>query len=116
MSKKAVFSVIALITVVTAFGGVFVAPAGATGMTNCSINGLAGTYYNLPENHPDVGGPVNGVIPGTTPFQFNWFSDQYKAFEQTDAITTLNVQSNFFPVNTGLTCDPYYFAVHWTGS
>ena len=116
MSKRTIFSAIALVTVVTVFGGVFVAPVEATGTTNCSLNGLAGTYYNLPENHPDVGGPINGVVPGTTPFQFNWFSDQYKVFEQTDAITAINVPANFFPVDTGLAGDPQYFAVHWTGS
>ncbi len=82
----------------------------------CNINGLYGSYYNLPKNHSNIETEITGVVTGTTPFQFDWFSDQYLVFKRNDAISTFNVSHDYFPVNTGLEGDPFYFAVHWQGS
>ena len=82
----------------------------------CNINGLYGSYYNLPKNHSNIETEITGVVTGTTPFQFDWFSEQYFAFKRNDAISTFNVSHDYFPVNTGLEGDPFYFAVHWQGS
>jgi fibro-slime domain-containing protein len=82
----------------------------------CDVNGLYGTYYNLPKNHPNIETDITGVVPGTTPFQYDWFSDQYLVFKRNDLISSLNVPHDYFPVNTGLEGDPFYFAVHWQGS
>lgn len=94
-----------------------VCPRGVTsGPRDCSVNGLYGSYYNLPKNHPDIEGKITGVISTTTPAQFDWFSSQYLSFERTDALSELNKPANFFPVNEGREGDPFYFAVHWQGT
>ena len=101
---------------------------------------FTGTYYNLydPGNpiHPDVEGTITGIDPGyvettltgsmptLTPYgatkisQFDWWTGT-PVFTRTDSYDDL--ASNFgapdwFPVNEGLPGDPYYFAVHWSGT
>lgn len=82
----------------------------------CSFSGLFGTYYNLPKTHPDVEGPITGVISGTDPTTKDWYSQQYLSFTRNDALSVLNQSSGFFPVNEGLPKDPFYFASVWRGS
>ena len=82
---------------------------------DCSLNGLYGSYYNLPATHTDVEGAITGIVTGKTPFQYDWYSIIYFGFNQNDAITTLNVASDYFPIPNALPGDPFYFAVHWTG-
>lgn len=84
-------------------------------LPNCSVNGLYGTYYNLPANHPDVERTITGIATGTTPLQFDWYSDTYRVFARNDGMSTFNIPANYFPVDTGLDGDPFYFAVHWHG-
>jgi uncharacterized repeat protein (TIGR01451 family) len=81
----------------------------------CSVNGLYGTYNNLPSNHPDVEGTITGVVSGTTPFQYDWYAAKYFSFATTTPVASMNQSSNFFPVNDGLSGDPFYTAIHWTG-
>ena len=98
--------------------------------------GLMGTYYNLPNTHPDMErwitglttGMVESTLTGNTPtltaygatqvLQWDWWAPQYQVFQRVDSATDL--QSNFantwFPVNTGLPGDPQDFTVHWEGS
>ena len=44
------------------------------------VTGYKGTYYNLPADHPDVEGNVTGVVPGDSPYNHDWYSDQYLAW------------------------------------
>lgn len=75
------------------------------------ITGYTGRYYNLPADHPDVEGEVTGAVPGDTPFNHDWYDDQYFSFERNDMNLTFG--SSWFPVDEGLEGDPQYFAVHW---
>ncbi|MGC9968111.1 MAG: PA14 domain-containing protein, partial [Minisyncoccia bacterium] len=82
----------------------------------CSMNGLYGTYNNLPANHPDVqGGAILGDVSGTTPFQYDWYAAKYFSFATSTPIASFNQPSDFFPANDGLPLDPFYTAIHWTG-
>ena len=81
----------------------------------CSTNGLYGTYYNLPNTLPGMEGTITGVVTGTTPFQYNWYTMQFFSFASTTPITAFDQPQNFFPVNDGLPGDPFYTAIHWTG-
>ena len=78
------------------------------------IPGAIGYYYNLPNNHPEVEGPITGVVRGDNPFNHDWYSPRYFVFQRLD--TNLNFGSSWWPVNTGLPGDPYYFAVHWVAT
>ena len=82
----------------------------------CSIKGLYGLYYNLPNNHPDVEKRITGIIAGTAPSDYDWFDESFLSFKRNDAIDSFNNPDNYFPVDNGLDGDPYHFAVHWTGS
>ncbi len=73
--------------------------------------GYHGMYYNLPADHPDVGGSITGYVPGDSPFNHDWYSSKYFSFERMDS--NLEFGDNFYPVNDGLPGDPHYFAVHW---
>ncbi len=81
----------------------------------CTNGDLYGWFYNLPKTHPDVNGPITGVISGTTPFDYDWYDDQYLSFAENVAVSSLNQTSNYFPVDDGLAGDPLYFAAHFTG-
>lgn len=104
--------------------------------------GLTGHYFNLPSTHPDMGTAINGVVTGMvnstltgdaptlTAFgatqinQFDWWDNAYYVGSRYDSDANLNGAwtSNFFPDfnaefgGGALPGDPYYFAVHWTGS
>ena len=98
--------------------------------------GLLGTYYNLSSTHPDmehwvtgwdpgyVESTLSGDIPTLTAYgttrvsQWDWWNPSYQAFQRVDSDTDLqsNFASSWFPVNTGLSGDPYDFAVHWEGT
>jgi fibro-slime domain-containing protein len=99
--------------------------------------GLLATYYNLSSLHPDMQQAITGFTPGmvqstlsgsaptltaygaTQVSQFDWWNSGYMVGQRVDSDADL--QSNFaggwFPgiANTGLTGDPYHFAVRWTG-
>ena len=99
--------------------------------------GLLGTYYNLSSAHPDMEGPVTGFDPGyvqptlvgsmpaLTPYgmsrinQWDWWTAPYFVGSRVDSDADLqaNFAGSWFPsiVNTGLSGDPQYFAVHWGG-
>jgi len=105
------------------------------GLTVSANAGLLGTYYNLSSQHPDmerwitgldtgfVGNTLTGNMPTLTPYgatrvlQWDWWNPMYYAFQRIDSDSDLqtNFQSSWFPVNTGLSNDPYDFAVHWSG-
>jgi len=101
---------------------------------------LLGTYYNLPNTHPDMeswvaNGNSYGVYPGmventltgsmptltaygsTRIKQWDWWDSKYQVFQRVDSTADLqtNFASSWFPVNTGLPGDPQDFAVKWTG-
>lgn len=94
---------------------------------------LMGTYYNLDQSHPDMYvspwnggvGMVETTLTGSSPTanaasnynQFDWWDPVYQVFQRLDSDADLQsaFAYNFFPVNTGLTGDPQFFAVHWEG-
>lgn len=84
------------------------------GPVEIPFTGYTGHYYNLPANHSEVEGPITGVVPGDSPFNHDWYDEQYYSFTREDANLTFG--QNFFPVDDGLPEDPYYFAVHWEGT
>ncbi|MCK5358341.1 MAG: hypothetical protein KAJ48_08090, partial [Elusimicrobiales bacterium] len=69
--------------------------------------GYYGQYYNFSENDKiiKIKDPKNG------PKATGWYEPKYFSFAQVDP--DLNFGCNFFPINTDLPGDPYYFAVHW---
>ncbi|MEN6318372.1 MAG: PA14 domain-containing protein [Syntrophaceae bacterium] len=108
------------------------------GMTiNAGADGLLGTYYNMSSAHPDMErwitgldtGYVNSTLTGSMPtltvygatrvIQWDWWSPSYQVGQRVDSTNDLknNFASSWFPaiVNTGLSGDPYHFAVKWTG-
>ena len=76
------------------------------------IEEYVGNYYNLPDDHPEVEGEITGVVTGDSPFNHDWYDEQYFSFSRDDESLTFG--RDFFPVDDGLPGDPYYFAVHWT--
>ena len=82
----------------------------------CSMNGLYGYYYNLPETLSGMEGAVTGVTTDTAPLSHGWYVNDYFSFASNTPITSFDQPSNFFPVNDGLSGDPFYAAIHWTGS
>jgi len=84
---------------------------------DCTVRGLYGTYYNLPNTHPDVQNGLPYNVQSPNPFERDWYElDNYFAFSRTDALNSLNVSSGFFPVNEGRAGDPHFFATHWSGT
>lgn len=73
--------------------------------------GYLGHYYNLPANHSDMEGPITGIVTGDSPFNHDWYDEQYYSFTRLDPNLTFG--NDFFPVNEGMPGDPLYFAVHW---
>ena len=74
-------------------------------------SGYLGHYYNLPANHSEVGGPVTGIVTGDSPFNHDWYGEEYYSFTRLE--TNLTFGNDFFPVDEGLPGDPLYFAAHW---
>lgn len=72
-----------------------------------------GDFFNLPCTHRDVEKKITGVVRGTLPSQYDWFGDQYRVFSLERQSLIISYGENYFPVNTGLCGDPYYFAAHW---
>lgn len=72
-----------------------------------------GDFFNLPCDHPDVEGRITGVVRGTLPSQYDWFSDRYRVFTLERQSLLIPYAESYFPVDTGLCGDPYYFAAHW---
>jgi fibro-slime domain-containing protein len=70
-------------------------------------------FYNLPCDHPDVEGPVTGIVRGTLPSDFDWFTDPYYVFSVERDTLLIDYGQNYFPVDTGLCQDPFHFAAHW---
>lgn len=99
---------------------------------------LLGTYYNLDQSHPDMQrwitgldvGYVEAALTGSTPTlttygatrvsQWDWWDPTYQVAQRLDSDTDLQsgFSNSWFPAitNTGLTGDPFHFAVHWSGS
>ncbi len=78
---------------------------------NC-VEGYLGDYYNLPFDHPEVEANVeNGVFVGDVPGNHDWWDDPYFVFSRYDL--NLEFGAPWWPVDTGMTGDPQYFAVHW---
>jgi fibro-slime domain-containing protein len=103
--------------------------------------GLLSTYYNMANTHPDMEfvpitgvdiGYVESLLAGSMPTltaygatkvnQFDWWDasspDVSMAFQRVDSDADLNgaFASSWFPIPKALPGDPYYFAVHWSGS
>lgn len=74
---------------------------------------FVGDFFNLPCDHKDVNGPVTGLVLGTKPTDFDWFDPKYYVFSQTRDSLVIKYGENYFPVDTGLCDDPFYFAAHW---
>lgn len=74
---------------------------------------FVGDFYNLPCTHPDVAGPITGLVRGTLPTDYDWYDPQYYVFSIERTSLLMSYSSNYFPVDTGLCEDPFYFAAHW---
>ncbi|MFM7203154.1 MAG: hypothetical protein ACKO6N_20390 [Myxococcota bacterium] len=77
--------------------------------TTCQ-EGYAGTYYNLPNTHPDVE-PETELSVADSPMTLDWWDDDYRAFSRYDA--SLDFGLGWWPVDTGYEGDPAYFSVRW---
>ena len=75
--------------------------------------GFVGDFFNLPCDHPDVEGPITGVVRGTLPTDYDWYTDTYYSFTLERDTLLIQYDENYFPVDEGLCEDPFYFAVHW---
>jgi fibro-slime domain-containing protein len=116
---------------------VFAILCGTVLMATSAQAGLTGFYYNLSDTHPDMErwitgldqGYVESALTGATPtlsaygatrvLQWDWWDSQYFVGSRVDSDADLqsNFASSFFPAitNTGLSGDPFDFAVRWTG-
>lgn len=74
---------------------------------------FVGDFYNLPCDHPDVEGRVTGVVPGNHPSDYDWWDDTYYVFSYERDSLVMSYSADYFPVDTGLCGDPFYFAAHW---
>ena len=70
--------------------------------------GYLGQYYNLEESHPDVSDDLDAVDPD----QADWWDPDRLSFQRFDA--SLDMGSNWWPVDEGLAGDPDFFAARWT--
>jgi len=77
------------------------------------IGRFVGDFYNLPCDHPDMEGPITGVVTGTLPTDYDWWDEQYYSFTLEREELLIDYGQDYFPVDEGLCGDPYYFAVHW---
>ncbi len=86
------------------------------GLQTITTKNFRGDFFNLPCTHPDIE-PTDtsklGIITGDSPFNHDWFDQKYYVFSLDRNDLQINYNLNYFPVNTGLCEDPYYFAVHW---
>lgn len=83
------------------------------GATTCNVNlntefGYYGSYYNLPQSHPDMETWQQNVGIAD---ENDWYDNQYFVFSRTD--TDLKFGSNFYPIQNNLPGDPNHFAVYW---
>jgi len=74
---------------------------------------FVGDFFNLPCDHPDVEGPITGVVTGHQPGDYDWYSSRYYAFTIEREDLLIPYARDYFPVNQGVCGDPYYFAAHW---
>ncbi len=74
---------------------------------------FVGDFFNLPCDHPDVAGPITGLVTGTLPTDFDWYDPQYYVYSIERDSLVIPYSQNYFPVDTGLCGDPFYFAAHW---
>ena len=87
------------------------------GASTCDINlttdfGFYGLYYNHDQNHPDFEIYKGSEISWSkVADQNDWYDDKYFTFDRID--NSIDFGDAFFPINEGLTGDPFYFAVHW---
>jgi len=97
--------------------------------------GLTGTYYNLPNTHPDMEGNITGWQPGyvestligamptLTPYgagiikQWDWWTSPHLSFTRVDSDSDLQsaFTTSWFPIPASLPGDRYDFAVNWSG-
>ena len=77
------------------------------------VGGFVGDFFNLPCDHPDVDGPVTGVVTGALPSQYDWYTEQYYSFSLERETLLIDYSQDYFPVDEGLCGDPFYFAAHW---
>ena len=77
------------------------------------VGAFIGDFYNLDCDHPDVDGPITGVVTGTLPRDFDWFDDEHYVFSVERETLLIDYAENYFPVDTGLCGDPFHFAAHW---
>ena len=71
-----------------------------------------GMYFNHIPDGIEFEGPINGLVPGDTPFNHsNWWDIAKLAFERNDS--SLAFGNNFLPVDQGFLGDPFHFTVHW---
>jgi len=73
--------------------------------------GYYGQYYNLPVDHPDVEPEADTPAPGD-PDALDWWDASRLSYRQFDG--SLDLGSNWWPVDDGLEGDPRYFSVRWT--
>ncbi len=91
----------------------------ATCELECSNNdyndqpGYWADYFNHTPDGTEFQGPITDLTPGHTPFEYNWYNDEFFSFSRIDS--NLKFGGNFFPVNEGKEGDPYHFAVRWRG-
>ena len=70
--------------------------------------GYYGKYYNLPKDTtPNIKPRNTGLVAEEN----GWYDDKYLSFSRVDS--NINFGKNFFPVDEGLSGDPFYFSVHW---
>ncbi|MCP4678033.1 MAG: hypothetical protein GY854_21470 [Deltaproteobacteria bacterium] len=74
---------------------------------------FVGDFYNLPCDHQNVETPVTGVVKGNSPYEYDWFTDQYYSATIERESLIIKYSENYFPIDEGLCGDPFYFAVHW---
>lgn len=78
---------------------------------NCD-RGWAGSFYNLPADHPDFGNDSLTESPFDTSL-VDWWDDAYFSFQRFDA--TLDFGPGWSPVDEGLPEDPSWFTARWLG-
>jgi len=75
-------------------------------------HGFVGSYYNLPNDHPDLEPDPDADVLIDDPDLLDWWDDGWLAFQRFDA--SLDQGSGWWPVDEGLADDPAYFSARWT--
>ena len=85
------------------------------GLIEVSTKEFRGDFFNLSCNHPEVNIPQSqwGLKPGDSPSNHDWYDKKYYVFSLERNDLHIDYNQNYFPVNTGLCGDPYYFSAHW---